>query len=309
MWKHWLHSVWLVLGEYLKMVDQLTIVMPAYNEEKSLKAFLPEFIDYINLKGFKAIIVNDGSKDNTAEVLKEFDKEPLLQVVNKKVNTGYGGAIKSGIQNVDTKYVITMDADAQHHFSDVEKLFSEVKKIDADMIVGRRNNMGIAGFYRRLGRFLIRTIARTLMPIKIHDINSGMKVYRTELAKKYIKLCPDSMAFSDIITMVFVSQKHLVEERLIDIKAREAGVSTISTQTAIETLIEIINIVVLFNPLKIFLPLSIFLFFGGVAWGMKFILAKQGLSLGALLGIIAGLLFFFLGLIAEQLSLIRKNSL
>jgi uncharacterized membrane protein YdjX (TVP38/TMEM64 family) len=65
----------------------------------------------------------------------------------------------------------------------------------------------------------------------------------------------------------------------------------------------------LFNPLKVFLPLSVLSMIAGLAWGLQFILASKGLSLGALLAFVVGVFFLLLGLLAEQLSYIRKNQL
>ncbi len=76
-----------------------------------------------------------------------------------------------------------------------------------------------------------------------------------------------------------------------------------------QTIMEVIHIVILFNPMKIFLPLSLLCFIGTVAWGLPFILQGRGVSMGSLLGIITTLLLFLLGLIAEQLSLIRRNQI
>ena len=127
--------------------------------------------------------------------------------------------------------------------------------------------------------------------------------------KKYLSLCPDTMAYSDIIALVFVSQKHLVVETPIKVKPRIGGKSTITASTAIDTLKEIVNVVVLFNPMRIFFPLALLFVLAGVAWGLPIVLLGKGVSVGAMLGIVTGIIFFFLGLIAEQLSLVRKEIL
>jgi len=154
---------------------------------------------------------------------------------------------------------------------------------------------------------MIRFLAKVLMTVPIHDLNSGMKIYRTDLAKKYIHLAPDTMAFSDIITLVFINNRHLVLEEPIRIRKRKSGNSTISLQTAFQTIMEIINIVILFSPMKIFLPLSLLCFIITGLWGIPLLIGGRGLSIGTLLGVILGILLFLLGLIAEQLSLIRRK--
>lgn len=289
-------------------MNDLTIIIPAYNEEDSLRVLLPELLGFIQQHGLKLIIVNDGSKDGTLGVLKENEGAEGFQFYSHKVNRGYGGAIKTGVRNAETTYVITIDADGQHDLNDVLALRKMIHETDADMIVGSRMAHKDASLYRGVGKWLIRSFAKILLPIHIEDINSGMKIYNTEMAKRYIRLCPDHMAYSDIIAMVFISKRHLVLEQPINIKPRTAGVSTISTLTAIDTVKEILNIVILFNPMRVFFPIAIMSIALALAWGIPIALRGRGVSTGAMLGFTTGLLFFFLGLIAEQLSQIRKDS-
>jgi hypothetical protein len=77
--------------------------------------------------------------------------------------------------------------------------------------------------------------------------------------------------------------------------------------TAFETVIEILGLVMLINPLRIFLPLSIICILVGLLWGIPIILAGRGVSVGSMLAIVLGTLFFFLGLIASQLASIRLH--
>ncbi|HLP19923.1 MAG TPA: glycosyltransferase family 2 protein, partial [Chitinophagales bacterium] len=92
----------------------LTIVIPVYNEEKALPFVLPELIAFVNQNGYNLVLTNDGSRDNSLQVLRNaLANEPRCKVVNHKVNRGYGGAIKSGILESETDFVITIDADGQ----------------------------------------------------------------------------------------------------------------------------------------------------------------------------------------------------
>jgi glycosyltransferase involved in cell wall biosynthesis len=287
-------------------MNDLTIVIPAFNEGRSLPDVMPPLLGFCEANGVSLVIVNDGSTDDTAEILGRFTEHTCLSVVHNKLNRGYGGAIKSGIRAVQTELVITIDADGQHDLNDVGSLYRFFKEHDADMVVGSRIGQREASVYRGVGKSLIRWFARLLLPIHIQDINSGMKLYDTELARKYLALCPDHMAYSDIIAMVFVSQRHRVLEIPITVHPRKAGVSTISTMTAIDTVREILNIVILFNPMRVFMPIATFLLVFGTIWELPFLFKGMGVSVGAMLLIVSGLIFFFLGLMAEQLSTIRK---
>jgi glycosyltransferase involved in cell wall biosynthesis len=231
-------------------------------------------------------------------------------VFHHKVNRGYGGAIKTGMRNTNTPYLVTMDADGQHALEDVDTLYHFALEKNADLIVGNRGALGDTNPYRAAGKRIIRTFARILMPLPIEDLNSGFKLYRTDLAKKYIKICPDTMAFSDVITLAFIKQRNLVLEQNIKIRPRIAGKSTINTYTALETIMEILNIAVLFNPLRVFLPVSLLCILFGLVWGIsRLLIIGHGISVGAMLAIVTGLIFFVLGLLANQISALRMEQL
>ena len=285
----------------------LTVVMPAYNEDAALSSFLPEIISFCEQREYKLIVIDDGSSDGTRAILDQFANLPSMTVIRHKLNRGYGGALKTGIAAANTDYVVTIDADGQHLLEDVEVLFAELRSADADMMVGSRKGLNASGLYRSIGKRLIRFVANLLLDVPVYDINSGLKIFNTKLAQRYLGLCPNTMAFSEVITLVFVSGRHLVVEHPIRIRERIAGRSTITTATAFQTMMEILNIVVLFNPIRIFLPVSLISLLLGVLWGLPIVLRGGGVSVGAMLAIVTGIIFFFLGLLAEQISMIRRD--
>lgn len=261
----------------------LTIVIPIYNEAQSLPYFLPQLLDVCTAKNWRVIFVNDGSKDQSARILTEIVKENFALVLHHKVNHGYGGALKTGLKNASTPFVLTMDGDGQHPLEYVGQIYEFAKEKDADMVVGGRIDSENANLYRQVGKFLIRTFTRMLVPLPIKDLNSGFKIYRTEIVQKYLNLCPDSMAFSDVITLLLLNRRYLVLEYPITVNPRTSGTSTINTKTAFETIVEILNIVMLLNPLRIFLPLSALFISSGLIWGIPIIFAGRGVSVGAML--------------------------
>lgn len=287
----------------------LTIVVPVYNEADNLPDFAPTAVEFCRAREWEIIFVNDGSRDQTKDILSGFVSQDHVRILHHKVNRGYGGALKTGITHVETPYLVTMDGDGQHNLEDVEKIFQFAIQHDADMVVGKREGGGKSNPYRAVGKFLIRTFTKTLMPLPITDLNSGFKFYRADLAKRYITVCPDSMAFSDVITLVFLSERNLVLEHPIRIYPRRVGQSTITTFTAFETVMQVLNITLMFNPLRVFLPISFFCILAGAGWGIPIVLLGRGVSVGAMLAIVTGLLFFVLGLLASQLSAIRLERL
>ena len=95
--------------------NDLTLVIPAYNDEASLRQFLPELLEFCGSHGFQLVIVDDCSKDKTGVLLDEAaEKNAFLQVFHHKVNRGYGGALISGLRLSQTRFSVTLDADGQH---------------------------------------------------------------------------------------------------------------------------------------------------------------------------------------------------
>lgn len=293
----------------MRPLPSLTVVVPVYNEAESLPAFLPRLLEFCGKHGWEIVFVNDGSHDDSKKILEKHANPPAVRVLHHKVNRGYGGALKSGLLDASTPYVVTIDGDGQHEPDDILRLLEFAVECDADLVIGRRDASQKADWYRELGKSIIRRFTRLLMPLPIQDLNSGFKLYRTELVQAYLPVCPDSMAFSDVITLTFLNQKDLVLEHPIRVRPRQKGKSTISAYTAVETVMEILNLVMLFNPLKIFLTLSAICFAFGILWGTPILLLNRGVSVGAMLAIVSGLIFFFIGLVASQLSSMRLGEL
>ncbi len=287
----------------------LTVIVPTYNERDSLPDFAPTLAEFCRARNWQVIFINDGSSDGTREILESLANHPSVTVLHHRLNRGYGGALKTGIRHAQTPYLVTIDADGQHQPKDIEHIFRFMLEQDADMVVGKRDESQAPDPYRAIGKRLIRAFTRLLMPLPITDLNSGFKLYRTELAQKYITICPNTMAFSDVLTLVFLNERNLVLEHPIQVAPRQAGKSTISTYTAFETVVEILNIVLMFNPLRVFLPLSAFCILIGLGWGLPIILMGRGVSIGAMLAIVSGIIFFVGGLVASQISAMRMEKL
>lgn len=284
----------------------LTLVIPVYNEEAILKTSSQNIINYAAKKNWSVIFVDDGSTDQSYSILKNIDENPQVNILHHKLNRGYGAALKSGLATVSTTFVATMDADGQHRCEDIDRLLECAYNEEADLVIGNRGADFHQNFFRETGKWIIRKIAIALFSYRIQDLNSGMKLYRTSLVQKYLTLCPDSMAFSDVITLIFAYQKHLIREVPISIQPRQHGASTITVWTAAETLLEILNTIVMLNPLKVFGALALIAILSGVMWGAYLIIRfGRGVSVGSMLGIVTGLIFFTIGLLAHQISAMR----
>ena len=228
----------------------VTIVVPVFNEQESIPAFLPQLLEFAKRRSWRIIVVDDGSVDGSYQRLSQYKSEPCFQLVRHPVNRGYGAALKTGISLVNTECVITLAADGQHRPIDAVKLSEELRKHGADMVIGRRTPDSTS-IYRYVGRRLIRCMASQLITLNVEDLNSGMKAYRTSCVKRYIPLCPNGMPFSDIITLIIVEKGHTVLEKGIKIGPRLGGKSTINTMTAVTTALEIFIIAAKLAPIRV----------------------------------------------------------
>jgi len=291
------------------MEDELTIVIPAFNERVSLVENLGRWLEECSRQGWRLVVVDDGSTDGTDKVLAEHAAHPRLSAFRHRGNRGYGNALKTGLCKVETPLAATLDADGQHRLEDVTRLLEALRSQHADMVIGARAMNDTSGAYRRLGKGLIRRIARLLFGVCIRDLNSGFKLYRTDLVQRLLPWCPGSMAFSDVVTLLHLNMDLIVVEIPVETDPRKGGHSTISTMTAIDTVLEIVNVLMWFKPLKVFLPVAGLLMLVGAAWAIPLLLAGRGMSGASLLVLVSGMMVGMLGLIAEQIAHLRHVEL
>jgi glycosyltransferase involved in cell wall biosynthesis len=285
------------------MNENLTIIIPCYNESQNVLNVIPLIIDFCEKYDFQLIIVNDGSSDNTLELLNTLKSDKLV-IVNHKVNRGYGAAIKTGILNCKTQSCVTIDADGQHNLHDIIQLLEYRNANDFDLVIGNRN-FGGSTLFRNIGKYIIHKFTQLFIKIEIKDLNSGMKMYNTNVVKSLIKWAPDTMAYSDIITLLHFNFSYKIGEYPITINNRMHGTSTINYKTAIETIREIAFIIVNIFPFKFFSILSVLIFTIASIWSIPFIVEAKGLTVGGSLLFFSALIIFLQGILLEILCRMR----
>ena len=167
----------------------IAILIPSYNEGKRIGDVIKKCFTY----NLDIIILNDGSTDNTSEVLKEFETQENKKVIiiTHPANKGKGEALKTGFDYVvSNNYsgVITIDADGQHDTREINDFLAEVSKNDPDLIVGSRfNNTKGMPFIRRFVNYFTSWIVSSIAGKKIEDVQSGYRFIKTNVLKN-IKL-------------------------------------------------------------------------------------------------------------------------
>ena len=282
----------------------LTIVMPAYNEESSIKTTLEGLLPTCERRGWRVIVVDDGSSDSTTTDVQSFLPRDYLRLIEHPVNRGYGAALKTGIRAADTDWVATMDSDGQHRVEDLVMLYEHL--IDFDLMIGQRAKRLHSPLWRMPGKWLLQGMAVFLMRQTIPDLNSGLRIFRREVLVKYLHLFPDGFSFSTTSTMIFMNRGYAVDFLPITVNER-VGKSTVKLSTGFNTLLLILRLAMLLDPLRLFLPVSFALIGIGLAWTIPFLLMNEGYSVGALLLIMTGVLVFGMALLSDQIAALRKE--
>jgi glycosyltransferase involved in cell wall biosynthesis len=283
---------------------QLSIVIPAYNEELSIAQTLQSLLPHCQTHDWQLIVVNDGSKDGTAAALKAFQGQERLQILTHPINRGYGAALKSGVRAAQTPFVGTMDSDGQHQVADFLRLYEQMGGYD--LLVGARQGLIHSQLWRMPGKWLLQSMAIFLLRRAIPDLNSGMRIFRREVLLKYLHLFPDGFSFSTTSTMIFMNRGYAVEFLPITVKPR-LGKSTVKLSTGFDTLLLILRLAMLLDPLRLLLPLSLGLISIGTLWTIPLLLQRLGYSIGALILLMTGLLIFAVALLSDQIAALRKE--
>jgi len=205
---------------------EVTILAPAFNEENNLTLFAQSISTKIP-STWEILIVNDGSTDNSEEELKKLSKEyKNFNYVSHHINLGLGKAFETGFKNINSKYVITIDADMSHGIEMIEILYENRNK--ANIILGsifdKESNTEDASKLRlvisKLGNFLLSK----LFKFNVKEIAGGPRLYES----KYIKnLMIENPGFECQIEILLKTKKKGASfaEVPIILKVREHGVS------------------------------------------------------------------------------------
>lgn len=199
---------------------KIGIVIPAYNEGQVIGGVLsglPRFVTYNNEEiPVIAIVVNDGSRDNTAE---QVHKHKDVILINHIMNSGAGAATRTGLEYARQSgcaYAITMDADGQHHPDDVVRLATEIMKDQSDLVIGSRF-FDTTGMPKRriIGTRGLNVITFLLFGAWVSDVQSGMKAFNAR-ALEVIRFRSNHFAFCSEI--VWLAHRNHLRIKEIPIK-------------------------------------------------------------------------------------------
>lgn len=162
-------------------LSSLSIFFPAFNEEKNIAATIKKalVIAPTIASKFEILVIDDGSKDKTAEVVGNIaKKEKTVKLIKHPKNLGYGAALKTGFYNSSFDYIAYMDSDGQYDFSDIVKMIEKIQ--DADVVAGFRVKRADS-FNRIVYAKLWNLLLKALFGISVRDIDCGFKLIKRQV--------------------------------------------------------------------------------------------------------------------------------
>jgi len=292
---------------------EISVVIPVYNEIENVDALAADVWGALEPLGktFEVILVDDGSRDGTADALRRIAADrPEARVVLLRRNFGQTAALSAGFDHARGQVIITMDADLQNDPRDVPKLLAGIEQ-GYDIVAGWRLDRKDAFLSRRLPSMIANRLISAVTGVSLHDYGCTLKAFRADVVQQ-VRLYGELHRF---IPAVANWMGVTVHEVPVNHRARRAGVSKYGIGRTIRVVLDLIT--VKFMESYSTKPIQIFGLLGMVCGGVGFLgaawLSLQRLLWGVSLSnrpilllfvmlILVGVQFISMGLVAEMLA-------
>lgn len=299
----------------------ISIIVPLFNEKESLPELVAWIKEVLQREGrsYEIIMVDDGSTDGSWEKIRELAaSDSTIRGISFRRNYGKSAALYEGFAAAEGRVVVTMDADLQDSPEEVPELYRMVVEDGWDVVSGWKQHRQDNKLTKNLPSKLYNWTARKVTGIKLHDMNCGLKAYKSEVVKnievygemhRYIPYLAKNAGFGKIT------------EKPVHHQKRKYGVSKFGIERFVNGFLDLMSLWFLSKfgkkPMHFFGASGILMFLVGFVMTVWIIAAKlvhqsqgvryravtdQPLFYLALLTIILGVLFFLAGFIGEMIS-------
>lgn len=206
-------------------MSTLSVIVPAYNEEKTIGIILAKLAEVQLIGGFdkQIVVVNDCSKDNTIAAVEAFCKENpsvYIKLVSHAVNKGKGAALHTGIKEANGDYIVIQDADLEYDPNEFNLLLGPVVNGFADVVYGSRFMGGrphrILFFWHSIGNKMLTFMSNALTNLNLTDMETCYKLFRADIVKG-LTLKENRFGFEPEVTSKV--------SRVKDVRIYEVGIS------------------------------------------------------------------------------------
>jgi len=287
----------------------VTVVIPAYNEEKSIGNTIKRCLEILrnsDVQDIEIMVVDDGSSDQTTAIAIAEN----ATVVKHPHNIGYGKALKNGILKAKYDTIIITDADGTYPIDKIQDLLEEYKN-GFDMVVGARTGTHYhESFWKSINRRILKFLVEFTAGRNIPDINSGLRIFSKRTILPYFDTLCDTFSFTTSLTLAYMMTGKFVAYIPISYNKRIGNTKVHMFRDSLRTMQFIVEAILFYNPIKIYLFIALLLIIMAlVALGIALFTKILIFYITGIIGLFFTLLTIVLGLISIQLKqIITRNA-
>ena len=210
-----------------QMIDAISVFLPFYNEEANIESVVLKTKKILgkNFKTWELILINDGSKDKTGEIITRLAKaDQHIKPVQHPVNRGYGAALKSGFYSAKYPWIAFIDGDSQFDFSEITDFLAKQSETSADLVIGyyRKRQVSVI---RKLNTTLWQLVVTILFGLNVKDIDCAFKLVSKKVIDTIPKLESERGAFisSELLIKARKSGFKIIEIPITHYPAKRVG--------------------------------------------------------------------------------------
>lgn len=303
-----------IAKEVNNIESMISIIIPLYNEEESIRLIYDEIKKDIKDHKYKILFIDDGSTDGSLTIIKEIlEKDENINIYSFRKNLGKAEALTFGFQKAKGDIIVTLDADLQDKPSEIPKILEKLKE-GWDVVCGWRKDRKDP-WKKVMSSRIFNYLAGILCGFKLHDFNCGLKAYKKEAAKS-LNLYGGMHRF---IPLIVYKQGFSVTEVPVVHEKRKYGKSKYGFSKVVKDLPDMFTVFFLTRysnrPLHFFgLMGGILLMIGIAILGYLSILRLEGETIGrrpllffGMLLVLSGLQVFFTGFLADLMINLSQN--
>lgn len=232
----------------------VSIILPVFNESGHLHEEVERIRQAMEVSGYsyEIIAVDDGSTDGSGERLHEVDG---ITVIRFAENRGSGAARRWGTHAASGRVVVWTDVDMTYPNNEIPEMVRELEEQGLDQLVGARTSeQGTVKLLRTPAKWLIRKLASYLVGTRIPDLNSGLRVFRRDVARQFLHLLPRGFSCVTTITMAFLANGYFVGYRPIDYFPREGESKFHWWSDTRRYVVQVLRMTLMWEPMRVFGP-------------------------------------------------------
>ena len=274
----------------------VSVVVPAYNEQQSIAEVVDEILETCSSQHieFEIIVVDDGSSDQTTEVL----QNKAVTLIRHPENRGYGASIKTGVLSSRYPWILIADADGTYPIPQIPRLLEAVEHYD--MVVGARVGTDVnVPLIRRPAKWILNKLANYMAQTRIPDINSGFRLFRKSSFLRFLNYCPSGFSLTTTITLAFLCNNHPVKYVPVDYFKRKGRSKIRPLRDTYNFFLLVIRTIMYFDPLRVFVPAALLLLLSGLIFTGIELYRFRNITTAASIFLFAGFQTLILGLLAD----------